>query len=68
VAHNHPSGDPDPSQADREVTRRLIRAGNLVGIPLLDHVVIGAGRFASLRSCMDFDVSGTVAAESWGMT
>ncbi len=66
VAHNHPSGDPDPSQADREVTRRLIRAGRLVGIPLLDHVVIGAGRFASLRSSMDFDASGTVAAESWG--
>ncbi|MFT5200041.1 MAG: DNA repair protein RadC [Planctomycetota bacterium] len=66
VAHNHPSGDPDPSQADREVTRRLIRAGFLVGIPLLDHVVIGMGRFASLRTSMDFEASSTLAAESWG--
>ncbi|MCA9002255.1 MAG: DNA repair protein RadC [Planctomycetes bacterium] len=66
VAHNHPSGDPDPSQADREVTRRLIRAGQLLGIPLLDHVVVGEGRFASLRSSMDFDVPTTVAAESMG--
>ena len=65
VAHNHPSGDPDPSQADREVTRRLIRAGQLVGIPLLDHVVIGRGRFSSLRTSMDFDSTSTLAAESW---
>lgn len=54
VAHNHPSGDPDPSQADREVTRRLIRCGHLLGIPLLDHVVFGQNEFRSLRTSMDF--------------
>jgi DNA repair protein RadC len=48
VAHNHPSGDPSPSAADLAVTRRLQQAGNLVGIPVLDHVVIGAGGYASI--------------------
>ncbi|MDP7063233.1 MAG: DNA repair protein RadC [Planctomycetota bacterium] len=47
VAHNHPSGDPDPSADDRTTTRRLQRAGRLLGIELLDHVVVGAGRFTS---------------------
>jgi DNA repair protein RadC len=49
AVHNHPSGDPEPSPEDLEVTRRLRRAGRLLGVPLLDHVVIGAGRFVSLR-------------------
>ncbi|MFT5284654.1 MAG: DNA repair protein RadC [Planctomycetota bacterium] len=49
AVHNHPSGDPEPSPEDLEVTRRLRRAGRLVGIPLLDHVVIGKGRYVSLR-------------------
>ena len=52
--HNHPSGDPEPSPEDLEVTRRLIRSGRLVGIPLLDHVVIGDGRWVSLRERMTF--------------
>ena len=43
VAHNHPSGDPSPSQEDRAVTRVLAEAGKVVGIPLLDHVVVGGG-------------------------
>lgn len=47
VLHNHPSGDPVPSREDHEVTRRLVRAGDLLGVPLLDHVVIGADRFTS---------------------
>ena len=47
VAHNHPSGDPEPSADDRTTTRRLQRAGRLLGIELLDHVVVGAGRFVS---------------------
>lgn len=47
VAHNHPSGDPTPSQQDRNVTERLRQAGELLGIPLLDHVVIGDGRYYS---------------------
>lgn len=42
AVHNHPSGDPAPSAEDREVTRRLIRAGELLGIPLADHVIIGS--------------------------
>jgi DNA repair protein RadC len=41
VAHNHPSGDPTPSAADRAVTRRLAAAGQTLGVPLLDHLVIG---------------------------
>lgn len=49
VAHNHPSGDPTPSQADIRTTRDLIRAGQLLRIELLDHVVIGASTHASLK-------------------
>jgi len=41
VAHNHPSGDPAPSQADHAITRRLREAGELLDIPLLDHVIVG---------------------------
>ncbi len=41
IVHNHPSGDPTPSQEDREITIRLKRAGELLGIKLLDHVIIG---------------------------
>jgi DNA repair protein RadC len=47
VAHNHPSGDPLPSVEDRQVTERLRRAGELIGIELLDHVVVGAERYYS---------------------
>ena len=43
VVHNHPSGDPAPSEADVSVTRDLVAAGKLMGIELLDHVIIGAG-------------------------
>ncbi|MDO8915693.1 MAG: DNA repair protein RadC [Coriobacteriia bacterium] len=50
VVHNHPSGDPTPSGADVQLTRRLVRAGEVLGIELLDHVVIGdGGSFASIR-------------------
>ena len=45
--HNHPSGDPSPSKQDQEVTRRLQRAGELLGIRLLDHIVIGHGTYYS---------------------
>jgi DNA repair protein RadC len=47
VAHNHPSGDATPSPEDRLVTERLREAGDLMGIEVLDHVVIGEGRFYS---------------------
>jgi DNA repair protein RadC len=50
VCHNHPSGDPTPSQADIKVTRDLIRAGQLLKIELVDHVVIGQPDHASLRA------------------
>ncbi|MDE2492231.1 MAG: JAB domain-containing protein [Elusimicrobia bacterium] len=50
VAHNHPSGDPTPSAEDRDATRRLVRAGELLGIPVADHVVLGEGaNFFSFR-------------------
>ena len=63
VAHNHPSGDPEPSREDLEVTRRLCAAGELLGIPLLDHVVLGDGSFVSLRDRMPFP-SGAGSARS----
>jgi DNA repair protein RadC len=47
LVHNHPSGDPTPSPEDRNVTRQLAQAGDLIGIPVLDHVVIGDGRYVS---------------------
>lgn len=50
VVHNHPSGDPTPSGADIQLTRRLVKAGDVLGIEVLDHVVIGdSGEHASLR-------------------
>lgn len=49
LLHNHPSGDPSPSEGDIKVTRDLIRAGQLLKIEVLDHVIIGQGRHASLR-------------------
>ena len=52
--HNHPSGDPEPSQEDFEVTRRLQQAGRVLGVPLLDHVVIGDGCFVSMRERIPF--------------
>lgn len=49
VAHNHPSGDPAPSPEDRAVTRRLARAGEILGITLIDHVIVGSpGRWRSM--------------------
>ena len=49
VAHNHPSGNPSPSPEDIEVTKRLIEAGSIMGIELLDHVIIGDHKFLSLK-------------------
>ncbi len=49
VFHNHPSGDPEPSAEDLALTRRLASAGALLGIELLDHLILGAGRYVSLR-------------------
>ncbi len=49
LVHNHPSGDPEPSREDIETTHRLVNAGNILGIKVLDHVVIGDGRYISLK-------------------
>jgi DNA repair protein RadC len=49
VAHNHPSGDPTPSPEDIATTRRLQEVGELLDIPLLDHLIIGADTFVSLK-------------------
>lgn len=49
VSHNHPSGDPTPSPEDIAVTRRLAEAGELLGIELLDHIVLGDNRWISLK-------------------
>jgi len=47
--HNHPSGDPEPSPQDLELTARLVAAGSLLDIRILDHVIVGSGRYTSLR-------------------
>jgi DNA repair protein RadC len=50
LVHNHPSGDPTPSAEDRAVTRQLSEAGRALGIPVLDHVIVGDGAYCSLAS------------------
>ena len=47
--HNHPSGDPEPSKEDIETTSRLVKAGELLGIQVLDHVIVGDGKYTSLK-------------------
>jgi DNA repair protein RadC len=47
LVHNHPSGDPKPSPDDRAITDQLVGAGRLLDIPVLDHVVIGRGKYVS---------------------
>jgi DNA repair protein RadC len=49
VAHNHPSGNPEASQDDIKLTRRLTEAGSIVGIEIVDHIVLGDGRFISMK-------------------
>jgi DNA repair protein RadC len=49
VVHNHPSGDPTPSPEDVMVTRQIVQAGEMLDVEVLDHLVIGQGRWASLR-------------------
>ncbi|MCR4431473.1 MAG: DNA repair protein RadC [Tepidanaerobacteraceae bacterium] len=49
LVHNHPSGDPTPSKEDVDITRRLVEAGKLLGIDVVDHVIIGNGIYISLR-------------------
>jgi DNA repair protein RadC len=49
LVHNHPSGDPSPSQDDVHVTRELLKAGKLLEIDVLDHLIIGHNRFVSMK-------------------
>ena len=49
LLHNHPSGDPTPSKDDIFLTKRIIETGNLIGIPLVDHIIIGDNRYVSFR-------------------
>jgi DNA repair protein RadC len=49
IAHNHPSGDPTPSPDDVAVTRAIVQAGKLIQVDVLDHLVIGQGRYVSLK-------------------
>jgi DNA repair protein RadC len=50
LVHNHPSGDPEPSEEDLSITKRLVQVGELVGIGVLDHVIVASGGVVSLRS------------------
>ncbi len=58
LGHNHPSGDPEPSRDDEKVTRRLVRAGELVGVEVLDHLVVGGERWVSLARRGVIDATG----------
>ena len=50
IVHNHPSGDPSPSKDDIKFTKNMIGAGNATGIRILDHVIIGEGKYESMKS------------------
>ncbi len=54
LTHNHPSGDPSPSADDVQLTRRLVDAGALLGVDVLDHIIVGDGRYYSFKegSCL----------------
>ena len=54
LAHNHPSGDPTPSREDIELTRRMVQAGEIMGIEILDHLIIGSQRFLSMKEANVF--------------
>lgn len=47
--HNHPSGDPSPSKEDHEMTKRIAEAGEIIGINVIDHIIIGDGRYCSFK-------------------
>lgn len=55
VYHNHPSGDPTPSDADTQITKRIRDAGESVGIPLSDHIIVGGDRWHSFRAAEGWD-------------
>ena len=47
--HNHPSGDPNPSRQDVETTERLVKSAGILGIHVLDHIIIGDGKYISMK-------------------
>jgi len=49
LAHNHPSGDPEPSEDDKKITKQLVEAGKILGIEVLDHIIIGKESFVSFK-------------------
>ena len=49
LCHNHPSGDPSPSVDDVQLTRRLVDAGTLLGVDVLDHIIVGDSRYYSFK-------------------
>ncbi|WP_269466706.1 MULTISPECIES: DNA repair protein RadC [unclassified Sporosarcina] len=49
ISHNHPSGDTTPSREDIEVTKRLMEAGSIMGVDVLDHIIIGDQKYISLK-------------------
>ncbi len=53
IAHNHPSGNVEPSNADLQLTTRLLQSAQIIGIPLLDHIILGHDNFSSLRQTCD---------------
>lgn len=54
LVHNHPSGDTKPSKDDLKITEGIIKAGEMLGIPVIDHIVIGDGKYYSVKSCIDY--------------
>jgi DNA repair protein RadC len=60
VAHNHPSGDPSPSATDLQITRKLVEAGKVLGVKLLDHVVLGRARCGFENDYISLRESGLV--------
>jgi DNA repair protein RadC len=56
VAHNHPSGDVDPSDEDTKTTKKLFEAGEVLGIKLLDHIIFAKGKFFSFRENRELSV------------
>ena len=57
LVHNHPSGDPTPSREDLQITTRLVRAGEILGVQVLDHVIVAERGFVSLRETGGFPAS-----------
>ena len=67
LAHNHPSGDPEPSAQDLDLTARLIEAGRVLHIKVLDHVVVGDGTYTSLLERGELTLLGGERTEPWNV-